>query len=81
MIETMFNPPHNATPEEVAAMDSGMTLEEMREFQESLDDDNRLVAIWNLYCRRGDEAAMRATEARFKDQSIVTMNLRYRDIV
>ncbi len=80
MIETLFDPPHNATDAEIKAMYPHWEAHDLRAYEDSLDGDGRLTGIWNLYRRRGDEAKMRETEARFEDPSIVTMELRYRDV-
>lgn len=80
MIETLFDPPHSATDTEIKALYPHCTVEHLRAFVAGQQGDGRLIGIWNLYQHRGDEAKMRETEARFEDQSIVTMELRYRDV-
>jgi hypothetical protein len=79
-VETLFGAPHNATAEEAAQLlpRSWGTL--AREREEIEPHDSRMISLWNLYRIRGDEAGMRATEARFEDRSIVEMELRYRDV-
>lgn len=80
MIETLFDPPHNATDIEIRALFPHWQVEALKAFERRRMGDRRLMAIWSLYRMRGDEAKMRETEARFEDQSIVTMELRYRDV-
>jgi hypothetical protein len=80
MIETLFDPPHNATDAEIKAMYPHWQVKDLHAYEDALSGDDRLIGIWNLYRHRGDEAKMLETEARFEDQSIVTMELRYRDI-
>lgn len=81
MTETLFDPPHNATNAEINALFPHWEVEEFRAFEARRAGDRRLMAIWNLYRLRGDETKMRETEARFEDQAIVEMELRYRDVL
>lgn len=82
MIETLFDPPHNASDAEFHALFPNWVGEkqDFLELEARQTGDARLTVIWNLYQLRGDEAGMRATEARFEDQTIVEMELRYRDV-
>jgi hypothetical protein len=80
MTETLFDPPHNATDAEIQAMYPHWTVGNLRAFANRQQGDGRLIGIWNLYQLRGDEAKMLETEARFEDQTIVEMELRYRDV-
>jgi hypothetical protein len=83
MTETLFDPPHNATPSEAAQVRSryaSMPLEEALAREAKLPHDARMTTIYELYALRGDTIQMQATLERIEDP-VWRRELGYRDVV
>jgi len=77
MIESIFDPPHFATDEEMHQLYSYESREDFLS-NGPTTHDNRILYLWELYQLRGDKAGMAAQEARLNDPHYLD-EIKYRD--